>query len=47
MTQSANPLSNSEPWFVADGYTETTVLVLEQFIDEIITTSQFKPNATC
>ncbi len=33
--QASNPLSASDPWnLVADGYTETTMRVFEQFADE-------------
>ncbi len=47
MSQSANPLSASEPWnLVADGYAETTMLMFEQYAEEAIAASHLKPGAT-
>ncbi len=47
MSQNANPLSACEPWsLVADGYADTTMLMLAQYADEAIAVSNLKPDAT-
>ena len=47
MSQSSNPLSAATPWnMVADGYAETTMLMLAQYAEEATIASRLKAGAT-